>query len=144
MADDLPNLDIMEELRALRAELRALRAEMRVQTIELQELRKLTFARDFNVYARLQNSRVRTEAQELAVLRSVSTNLVNEANLNEAIPHFPENVRALRRMNAGDLRRILEAVDVEYEVEHARKGQERTYLQKKVIKAIGVIFDLDL
>ncbi|CAM6085194.1 unnamed protein product [Calypogeia fissa] len=151
---NLPNvgnaLDIMQELRAIRAEMReqntALRADMRAQnaqitaqnaqiTTELQELRKLASARDFNardfnVYARLQNSGVRDDTQELVVLRPVSTNPVNAANLNEAIPHFPENVR---QMN-----------DVAYGIEQARKGQELTYLQKKAIKAIGVVFDLDL
>ncbi|CAM6097136.1 unnamed protein product [Calypogeia fissa] len=166
--------DIMEELRALRVEMReqntatraemreqntAIRAEMREQNTAIRaEMReqntairaalrdqtKLASARDFNVYARLQNSGVRDEAQELAALRSVSTNLVNAASLNEAIPHFPENVRALRRMNARDLRRILDAVDVEYEVGHAKRRPELSYLQKKVIKTIGIVFDLDL
>ncbi|CAM6085197.1 unnamed protein product [Calypogeia fissa] len=143
----------MQELRAMRAEMReqntalradmgVLRADMGVQnaqiTRELQELRKLASARDFNVYARLQNSGVRDDTQELVVLPSVSTNPVNAANLNEAIPHFPENVRALRQMHARDLKHLLDAVDVAYGIERGRM------LQKKAIKAIGVVFDLDL
>lgn len=45
---------------------------------------------------------------------------------------------------AGDLRRILDAVDVEYVVGHPRRAQELSYLQNKAIKAIGVVFDLNL